>query len=184
MWSKVCAHFWLPARSFPPPLIMPSRSRTEASAARAISSSYVAAAWLTHKELPFKALEAPFFLMQLCILSIFFQEHLKVSAKAIHIKPYMFWILASLELDNLLMFPHESSGDQLERFAAACHSQTAETAWLQPLESPRFHSQPRGAREVPGSPPALWGAQHTGLKGMLVSQSSSSKCTNFSHGIH
>lgn len=46
---------------FPPLLIMPSRSRTEASAAGAIYSSYVAATWLIHKELPFKALEASFF---------------------------------------------------------------------------------------------------------------------------
>lgn len=65
--------------------------------------------------------------MQLCILSIFSQEHFKVSAKAIPTKPYMFWVLASSELDNLFMFPHQSSRDQPEHLAAARHSQIPAT---------------------------------------------------------
>lgn len=102
-------------------LIMPSISRTEASAARAIYSSHVAATQSTCKELPSLQVELPWeqlSLRQLCTPSIFFQEHFKVLAKAIHIKPSMFWVLASLELISLCpLKAHETSWKVLLLFA-------------------------------------------------------------------
>lgn len=53
--------FLATSKGFFPLLIMPPVSRTEASATRAIYSSYAALTRLTYEELPFKALEASFF---------------------------------------------------------------------------------------------------------------------------
>lgn len=89
---------------------MPSLSRTEAVPPEQSTPAGWQCDRLRTRGCPSRAWEH-LSLIQLCTLSIFFQEHVKALAKAIHIKPCVFWVLASSKLIFLgsLMKAHETS---------------------------------------------------------------------------
>lgn len=83
-------------------------------------------------------------------LSIFLQGHFKVLVKSKTYKTLsMFWVPASLELDNL-MFPHESSRHRPRHLLLLAMLRLRRSAGQRPLEPSSQPRAPPGFRVNPG----------------------------------